>query len=93
MKSAIEESQEIVAIAIALGEQSTGVARSGENESQLAAEGQAAIQAAFKDHDVKFAPRFGLSGDLKELGPTGSLSVAAVAAGTEDELPLAQRCA
>ena len=42
---------------------------------QLAEEGRAAIIAAFKDHDVKFAPRFGLSSSLKEIGPTGSLSV------------------
>ncbi len=95
VETAIEQSQEILAIAIALGEQSTGVARTDENQDQLAAEGQTAILKAFKDHDVKFAPRFGLSGGMEDLGSTGSLSVAAVPsdAPADDKLPPAQRCA
>ena len=90
----IEDSQEISAIAIGLGEQSTGQTRTPENEADLAQIGQAAILKAFSDHDVRFAPRFGLSDSMKQLSPTGSLSVAEVdlekpAGG---ELPAAQRC-
>ncbi len=92
---AIENSQEIAAIATALAEKVTGTVATEANASQLAEAGLAAIVAAFKDHDVKFAPRFGLSDSLKDLGPTGSLSVANVdfEAPTDDELPTAQRCA
>ncbi len=95
VERAIENSQEIGAIAVALGSQATGVTPTEENRNQLGSEGEAAISKAFKDHDVTFAPRFGLSGDLKDLGPTGSLSVAEVTfdAPTDDELPPAQRCA
>lgn len=95
IKTLFENDAEIAAIAIALAEQSSGVARTDENQDQLFSEGQAAIQKAFKDHDVKFSPRFGLSDTLKDLGPTGSLSVAEVnfEAPTENELPAAQRCA
>ncbi len=91
----IENSQEISAIAVALAEKSTGVTATNENASQLEEEGQAAIRAAFKDHEVRFAPRFGLSSSLDEIGPTGSLSVTDVdfEAPTEDELPADQRCA
>ncbi|MDR7086103.1 hypothetical protein J2X11_000942 [Aeromicrobium panaciterrae] len=90
---AIENSQEIAAIAVALAEKSTGVTATNENSSQLAEAGHAAIIAAFKDHDVKFAPRFGLSSSLKELGPTGSLSVPETDGPAEDQLPADQRCA
>lgn len=90
---AIENSQEIAAIAVALAEKSTGVTATNENSNQLAEEGRAAISAAFKDHDVKFAPRFGLSSSLKETGPTGSLSVPSTDGPAEDQLPADQRCA
>lgn len=95
VETAIENSQEIVATAIALGEGSAGVARTDENEAELTSVGQEAITDAFKDHDVKFAPRFGLSGNMKDLGPTGSLSVSEVSfdAPTDEQLPAAQRCA
>lgn len=90
---AIENSQEISAIAVALAEKSTGVTATPENSGQLAEEGRAAIIAAFKDHDVKFAPRFGLSSSLKETGPTGSLSVPKSDGPAEEQLPADQRCA
>ncbi len=92
---AIENSQEISAIAIALAEKSTGEVMSQENAVQLAEIGEAEIKAAFKDHDVEVSPRFGLSSTLKEIGPSGSLSVANVdfEAPTADELPADQRCA
>ncbi len=92
---AIENSQEIAAIATALAEKATGTVATQDNATQMAEAGQAAIVAAFKDHDVKFAPRFGLSGSMKDLGPTGSLSVSNIdfEAPTDDELPAAQRCA
>lgn len=95
VESIYEDYNETVEIAIALGEQSTGLTRSDENQRQLVSEGQTAIQKAFKEHDVKFAPRFGLSGSLKDLGPTGSVSVSKVRldAPNETELPLTQRCA
>lgn len=92
---ALENSQEIAAIALALGEQLTGLTRTDENATTLAEAGQSEIQAAFKDHEVKISPRFGLSGTLREVGPTGSLSVAEIdfEAPAEDELPAEQRCA
>ena len=95
VESAIENSQEIAAIAIALGEGSSGTTATAENQQELSSAGQADITAAFKDHDVSFAPRFGLSGRLNDLGPTGSLSVSSVGsdAPAEDKLPAAQRCA
>ena len=92
---AIEDSQELSEIAIALGEKSTGQQRTEANASQLVGAGGAEITKAFKDNDVEFAPRFGLSntGDTK-AATTGSLSVAPVDLGDEgpDELPAAQRC-
>lgn len=92
---AIENSQEIAVIATALAEKASGTVATEDNASQMAEVGQAAIVAAFKDHDVKFAPRFGLSDTMKDLGPTGSLSVANIdfEAPSDDELPAAQRCA
>jgi len=93
--SIYEDFNETIEIATQLGEQSSGVSRTDENQQQLAAEGQDEIQKAFKDHDVKFAPLFGLSGTLKDLGPTGSLSVPdpTLDTSTDTVLPPAQRCA
>ena len=92
---ALENAQEIEAITVALGEKAVGAKVTDENVSQVSQAGQAAILAAFKDHEVKFAPRFGLSGTMKELGPTGSLSATNIdfEAPVGDELPAAQRCA
>jgi hypothetical protein len=91
----IEQSQELSAIAVALGEKSTGQALTAENEAQLGAAGQAEITKAFKDNDVEFAPRFGLSNSTaKTVADTGSLSVAPADLGADkpDQLPAAQRC-
>lgn len=92
---AIENSQEIAAIAIALGEKSTGELRTEENAAQLSEAGEAEIRAAFEDHDIEISPRFGLSSTLKEIGPTGSLSVADIdfESTNEAQLPADQRCA
>lgn len=90
----IEDYQELGAIATALGEKSTGQSRTETNASQLVQAGEAEIIKAFKDHDVEFAPRFGLSGTIKQIASTGSLSVASAGsdAGDLDQLPAAQRC-
>ncbi len=92
---AIEDSQEASQIAIALGEQSTGLARTAANESQLAQVGQAEIVKAFPANHVHFAPRFGLSDKLKQVSTTGSLSVpdGNLDQPADNELPAAQRCA
>jgi hypothetical protein len=94
LEKAIEEAQEVSAIAIALAEKSTGQTRNSGNEAQLAQMGQEEITKAFKDNDVKFAPRFGLNSSSKAVSDTGSLSVAEVdlEKPTGDELPAAQRC-
>lgn len=94
LEKAIEDAQEVSAIAIALAEKSTGQTRNTGNEAQLAQMGQNEITKAFKDNDVKFAPRFGLNGSSKAVSDSGSLSVAEVdlEKPTEDELPAAQRC-
>lgn len=91
---AIENSQEIAVIATALAEKATGTVATQDNATQMAEAGQAAIVEAFKDHDVEFAPRFGLSDTMEDLGPTGSLSAANIdfEAPADDELPAAQRC-
>lgn len=94
ISSAIEDSQEIAVISIALGEKSTGQARTAANEAELARAGRAQITEAFSDSDVKFAPRFGLSSTSKQIAPTGSLSVAPADLGASEaaQLPAAQRC-
>lgn len=91
---AIEDSQEVSEIAIALGETSTGEKRTDTNEADLAQAGQEEITKAFADNGVKFAPRFGLDATTKAISDTGSLSVAQVDLDkkSEDELPAAQRC-
>ena len=91
----IEQSQELSAISLALGEKITGQAPTAENEAQVGAAGQAEITKAFKDNDVKFAPRFGLSNSGKDTAATtGSLSVAPADLGEDEpnQLPKAQRC-
>lgn len=91
---AIEDSQEISAIAVALGEKSTGQLSTSTTEAQLAELGQNQIIGAFADNDVTFAPRFGLTGGSRQIAPTGSLSVPAadLGAAESDQLPAAQRC-
>lgn len=90
----IEQSQELSAISLALGEKITGQAPTAENEAQVGAAGQAEITKAFKDNDVEFAPRFGLSDSAKKVAATGSLSVSPTDLGADkpNELPEAQRC-
>jgi hypothetical protein len=91
----IEQSQELSAISVALGEKSTGQLPTAENGPQLAQVGQAEVVKAFKANDVTFAPRFGLSNTTgKTVASTGSLSVAPVDLGENapDQLPAAQRC-
>ncbi|KRC66297.1 hypothetical protein ASE12_16970 [Aeromicrobium sp. Root236] len=94
LKKLIEKGQELSAISVALGEKSTGQARTADNVSQLAEAGQAEITKAFKDNDVKFAPRFGLSNTTaKTVADTGSLAVAPSDGDDKaDALPKAQRC-
>jgi hypothetical protein len=91
---AIEDSQEISAIAVALAVKQTGQEATPDNEEQLADAGQAAIIAAFPDNDVSFAPRFGLSPTGKMRADTGSVSVSPVdlEAPVDEELPQALRC-
>ncbi|MET0766283.1 MAG: hypothetical protein ABWY50_01435 [Aeromicrobium sp.] len=91
---AIEDSQEVSAIAVALAAQETGEQPSEENESQLAELGQSTILQAFPGHDVKFAPRFGLAPTGEPRAETGSISVTPpdLEAPTDQELPVAQRC-
>jgi hypothetical protein len=89
----IEQSQELSAISLALGEKVTGQAPTADTADQIGAAGQAEITKAFKDNDVEFAPRFGLSDtSAKVVTSTGSLSVATVADAKPSSLPAAQRC-
>lgn len=94
LSKAIEQSQEVASIAVALGEEGTGQQLTDANEAQLVEAGQAEITKAFGDNDVKFAPRFGLSGSTSSDPTTGSLSVAVTDLGDADadQLPAAQRC-
>ena len=89
----IEQSQELSAIALALGERITGQRPTAETADQIGAAGQAEITKAFKDNEVEFAPRFGLSdSSAKTITSTGSLSVATAGEAKPDQLPAAQRC-
>ena len=92
---AIEDSQEVSAIAVALAAKDTGEQVTDDTESQLADIGQAAIRKAFGSNDVSFAPRFGLDPAGKARADTGSISVTPVdlEAPVDEELPDAQRCA
>lgn len=91
---AIEDSQEVSAIAIALAAKQTGRPATKENEAQLAEMGQAAILKEFRANDVKFAPRFGLGPDGEVRSSTGSISVTPVdlEAPAAEDLPDALRC-
>lgn len=91
----IEQSQELSAISVAFGEKVTGQPVTAENQAQIGAAGQAEITKAFKDNDVEFAPRFGLSNSTaQQVAATGSLSVAPTDLGADkpNELPASQRC-
>jgi hypothetical protein len=89
----IEQSQELQSISLALGERITGQTPTAETADQIGAAGQAEITKAFKDNDVEFAPRFGLSdSSAKTITSTGSLSVAPPGEIKPDQLPAAQRC-
>lgn len=94
LERALEDSQEVSAIAVALAAAQTGQTPSEANLAQLDELGRSVITDAFNDNDVKFAPRFGLSPDGTERASTGSLSVAPVdlEAPTPEELPDTQRC-
>jgi hypothetical protein len=95
LAQAIEESQEVSAIAVALAAKDTGERVTDDTESQLADIGQATIRKAFGSNDVSFAPRFGLDQAGKARADTGSISVTPVdlEAPVDEELPDAQRCA
>ncbi|WP_332665877.1 hypothetical protein [Aeromicrobium sp.] len=90
----IEQSRELSAITLNLGEKRTGQKPTPENEAQIGAVGEAEITKAFKANGVEFAPRFGLSNSTAEpIASTGSLSVAPTDLGEEDKnLPATQRC-
>lgn len=94
LQKALEESQEVSAIAIALAAKMNGVVPDETNQAQLDEAGRAEITKAFKDNEVKFAPRFGLSPSGAVRAATGSLSVAPVdlEAPTPEDLPKTQRC-
>ena len=89
----IEQDRELQTISLAMGQKVTGQVPTPDNAAQLGAAGQAEITKAFKDNDVEFAPRFGLSNtSAKVITSTGSLSVTKAAAAKPDQLPAAQRC-
>lgn len=91
---AIEDSQEVSAIAVALAEKQANQQATSENEAQFAELGQRAILAGFADRDVSFAPRFGLDPEGQQRAATGSISVTPVAVDdpVDEELPAALRC-
>ncbi|MET0931434.1 MAG: hypothetical protein ABWX74_18080 [Aeromicrobium sp.] len=91
---AIEDSQEVSAIAVALAVKDTGQPATDDTEAQLAELGQATILTAFPQNDVTFAPRFGLAPSADVRAETGSISVTPVdlEAPVDEELPAALRC-
>lgn len=91
--AAIERSQETYAIAIALGEATTGEKVSAANQAAVEKAGAAVITKAYKSSDISIDPRFGLNHLMKQIGQTGSLSVAQVAEDSDPAaLPVSQRC-
>lgn len=94
LTTAIQDSQEVSAIAVALAEKDANQQATSENEAQFAELGQSAIVAGFADRDVSFAPRFGLDTSGKQRAATGSISVTPpdVDAPVDEELPAALRC-
>lgn len=94
LAKAIEDSQEVAAISVALGAKLTGRPATPENTKQLADVGQAAILKSFRAKDVKFAPRFGLDPGANVRADSGSISVTPVdlEAPTSDDLPDTLRC-
>lgn len=94
LADAIEDSQEVSAIAVALAEKQTNQQATTENEAQFAELGQSTILSAFADRDVSFAPRFGLDRAGQQRAATGSVSVTPVdpEAPVDEELPAALRC-
>lgn len=91
---AIERSQEIYAIIIALGKASTGEVMANDTKAAIEQSGQAEITRAYTSSDISIDPRFGLNDLTKKIGDTGSLSIAAVTKANNDpaKLPATQRC-
>lgn len=94
LAEAIEDSQEVSAIAVALAEKQTNQQATSQNEAQFAELGQNEILKAFAASDVSFAPRFGLAPDGTQRSATGSIAVTPVdlEAPVDEELPSALRC-
>lgn len=94
LTQAIEDSQEVSAIAVALAAKASGTTPTAANQAQLAEAGQRAITAAFRDNDVQFSPRFGLSPSGAPRSATGTLAVSPtdLEAPAAEELPDSQRC-
>lgn len=94
LAQAIEDSQKVAAISVALGAKLTGRPATPENTKQLADVGQAAILKSFRAKDVKFAPRFGLDPGANVRSDSGSISVTPVdlEAPTAEDLPDVLRC-
>jgi hypothetical protein len=94
LTEAIQDSQEVSAIAIALAEKQTNQQPTAGNEEQFAELGQSLILAGFDERDVSFAPRFGLDPQGQARADTGSISVTAIdlEAPVDEELPRPLRC-
>ncbi len=93
IKEAIERSQETYAITVALGEGSTGLKLDQQNQAGIEKAGTAIITKAYKSSGISIDPRFGLNDLTKQIGQTGSLSVAQVAEDSDPAaLPASQRC-
>ena len=93
IRGAIERSQEIYAITVALGEGETGKKISTATQAEIEKAGTAIITRAYKSSDISIDPRFGLNDLTKQVGQTGSLSVPQVAEDSDPSaLPVSQRC-
>lgn len=88
------KAQDLYNLFAVIGGDDNAIAVTDENAAQLADAGRTIVAEAFADHDVKFAPRLGLSNDGESNGSIGSLSVAPVdfEAPTPDESSGPQAC-
>jgi len=94
ISGAIERSQYIYAVTVALGEEATGKKMSDADTNEIQAAGQAQIAKAYESSDISIDPRFGLNDQAKQIADSGSLSVSEVADAKIDpaDLPASQRC-
>ncbi len=76
------EARDLYNLFVVIGGDEEATAVTEENANGLSATGRALVLSSFKDHEVRFAPRLGLSDDGEPNDSIGSLSVTSADAET-----------